>query len=45
MIEMRNRGATFEEIGKAFGITRQRVHQIFGARLSTGTVDRSLTRV
>lgn len=30
MIEMRNAGATHEQIGNAFGITKQRVSQIIG---------------
>jgi hypothetical protein len=30
MIEMRDTGYTYEEIGEKFGISRQRVHQILG---------------
>ncbi len=41
MLDMRNEGATYEEIGRAFKVTRQRVHQIL-KRLSTGTIDNSL---
>lgn len=31
MIDLRNQGKTYEEIGEAFGVTRQRVHQMIGS--------------
>lgn len=44
ILRLLKKGYTYEEIGRHFNITKQRVHQIVKSRLSpSGPIDKDLT--